>query len=152
MPETRTETQFSVFLVNKPGVLAQVTAALAKEKVNVIAMTLVDSQEHGVLRIVAEDAARARAALNSLNLPMTETEVLCLDLPNRPGALADIAGLLGTNHININYAYVTSGAPGGRTTGIFKVADQNKSIRVLKSAGEHLKPKQANVRRMGGRR
>src|SRR3954454_1279745 len=56
MADTRTETQFSVFLVNKPGVLAQVTGALAKAKLNVIAMTLVDSQEHGDLRLVFDDA------------------------------------------------------------------------------------------------
>ncbi len=135
MSEVRSEVQFSVFLVNKPGVLAQVTGALASEKVNLVAMTLVDSQEHGVLRIVAEDPAAARKVLGNLNLPMTETEVLCLDLSNRPGALAEIATLLGQSHININYAYCTSGAPGGRTTGIFKVADPKKAQHVLKDAG-----------------
>src|SRR5437867_8856363 len=103
MSDIRTLIQFSVFLVNKPGVLAQVTRALADEKVNIVAMTLVDSQEHGVLRLVAANAETARKVLTRLNLPMTETEVLCLDLSNRPGALADVAGVLGTNHVNINY-------------------------------------------------
>jgi len=133
--DIRSDIQFSVFLVNKPGVLAQVTGAIARAKVNVLAMTLVDSQEHGVLRVVADDAASARAVLAKLNLPMTETEVLCLDLPNRPGALADVATVLGENHVNINYAYCTSGAPGGRTTGIFKVADPKKAMHVLKDTG-----------------
>jgi hypothetical protein len=78
---------------------------------------------------------------------MTETEVLCLDLSNRPGALGDVATVLGEHHVNINYAYCTSGAPGGRTTGIFKVADPKKAIHVLKeSAGKH---KEANNRRPG---
>ena len=141
MADVRTIPQFSVFLVNKPGVLAQVTTALATEKVNLIAVTLVDSQEHGVLRIVAEKADEARKVLTKLNLPMTETEVLCVDLPNRPGALADVATLLGKNHININYAYVTSGAPGGRTTGVFKVADQAKAIHLLsKTLPKHKEP------------
>src|SRR2546423_15074114 len=129
------QTQFSVFLVNKPGVLAQVTRALADSKVNIVAMTLVDSQEHGVLRFVAEDPAKAREVVKKLNLPATETDVLGMELSNRPGALADVAGLLGENHVNINYAYCTSGAPGGRTTGIFKVADLKKAEKVLKSAG-----------------
>src|SRR3954451_16171382 len=145
--DIRSDIQFSVFLVNKPGVLAQVTGAIAQAKVNVLAMTLVDSQEHGVLRVVADEAASARGVLSKLNLPMTETEVLCLDLPNRPGALADVATVLGENHVNINYAYCTSGAPGGRTTGIFKVADPKKALHVLKeSASKH---KEANVRRPG---
>src|SRR3954463_6915738 len=141
MADIRTLTQFSVFLVNKPGVLAQVTRALADEKVNVIAMTLVDSQEHGVLRLVAPNPESTRKVLAKLNLPMTETDVLCMELSNRPGALADVAGVLGTNHVNINYAYCTSGAPGGHTTGIFKVADPTKAIRVLKtSGGKHKEP------------
>ena len=150
MQDILTQTQFSVFLVNKPGVLAQVTGALAKAKVNVVAMTLVDSQEHGVLRLVAEDPKTARETLAQLNLPMTETEVLRLEMSNRPGALADIATLLGENHININYAYCTSGAPGGHTTGIFKVADPKKAEKVLKTNGG--KHKEAAVRRPTERR
>ena len=150
MADVKTLTQFSVFLVNKPGVLAQVTGALAAEKINLVAMTLVDSQEHGVLRMVTANVAAAREVLKKLNLPMTETEVLCVDLPNRPGALADVATLLGQNHININYAYVTSGAPGGRTTGVFKVADQTKALHVLKKpTGKHKEP---DLHRGGGRR
>ena len=148
--QLRVETQFSVFLVNKPGVLAQVTRSLADHKVNVIAMTLVDSQEHGVLRFVAEDAVATRDTLKKLNLPMTETDVLCMELSNRPGALADIAGLLGQHHININYAYVTSGAPGGRTTGVFKVADNTKAQRILKEKAP--KQKDTPVRRPAGKR
>ena len=153
MPDaTTTATQFSVFLVNKPGVLAQVTRALAEAKLNLMAMTLVDSQEHGVLRMVVEDAAETRAVLGKLNLPMTETDVICLDLPNRPGALADVAQLLGENHININYAYCTSGAPGGRTTGVFKVADLNKARHVLEKSGAKQVHKETTGRRATGRR
>ena len=144
--------QFSVFLVNKPGVLAQVTRALAQEKINVVAMTLVDSQEHGVLRMVVENEPEARRVLVNLNLPMTETEVVCLDLSNRPGALADVAALLGENHININYAYCTSGAPGGRTTGVFKVADLNKARHVLEKSGAKPVHKETTGRRATGRR
>jgi hypothetical protein len=134
-------TQFSVFLVNKPGVLAQVTGALAHEKINIVAMTLVDSQEHGVLRLVMEDPAAAHTVLTKLNLPITETDVICLELSNNPGALSDVATLLGQNHININYAYCTSGAPGGKTTGIFKVADPAKALKILREkTASHKEP------------
>jgi len=108
-------------------------------------------REEGHQVRLAENAGEARGVLTKLNLPMTETEVLCLDLPNRPGALADVATLLGKNHININYAYVTSGAPGGRTTGILKVADQSKAMHVLKKASP-AKQREATVRRTGPRR
>lgn len=143
-------TQFSVFLVNKPGVLAQVTQALADAKINLIALTLVDSQEHGVMRLVAENTGEARNVLKSLNLPTTETEVLCLELSNRPGALADVANRLGKNHININYAYVSSGAPSGRTTGIFKVNEPGKAQHLLKNTSA--KHKEPNLGRRSARR
>jgi len=146
----KTLTQFSVFLVNKPGVLAQVTRALADEKINILAMTLVDSQEHGVLRLVPADAAVARKVLTKLNLPVTETDVMCLDLSNAPGALADVAQQLGVNHININYAYCTSGAPGGKTTGVFKVADHLKAEKVLKAGVKT--HREADLHRGRGRR
>jgi len=74
-------------------------------------------------------------------------DVLCLDLSNRPGALGDVATVLGEHHVNINYAYCTSGAPGGRTTGIFKVADPKKALHVLKESTP--KHKEPNLRRSG---
>lgn len=124
--------QFSVFLVNKPGVLAQVVTALAKAKVNVVALTLVDSSEHGVLRLVCEQPDRAREVIGRAHDYFTETEVLALKLTNEPGAFAGAAQKLADAHINITYAYCTGGAAGGRTTAIFKVADLNKAVRVLR--------------------
>ena len=150
MSQIHSGIQLSVFLVNKPGILAQVANALADAKINIVAMTLVDSQEHGVLRLVVENPDAARKVLGKLNLPMTETDVLCLELPNNPGALSHVASILGQNHININYAYCTSGAPGGKTTGVFKLADPAKAERVLKSNTKtHREP---NLHRSRGRR
>ena len=129
----RVETQFSVFLVNKPGVLAQVLGELAKAKINIIAMTMADSTEQGVLRLVVNDPPKAREVLNRLSVPVTETQVICVELANKPGAMADVCARLAAEHINISYAYATSGARGGKTTGVFKVADLKKAMRVLES-------------------
>ena len=131
----RIETQFSIFLINKPGILAQVLAALAREKVNIIAMTMMDSVEHGVLRLVAAKPSYTRNILRQLNLQVNETEVLCVNLSNKPGSLATVAGKLSESHININYCYVTAGARGGRTTGVLKVADLKKAMKILDKAG-----------------
>ena len=131
----RVETQFSVFLVNKPGVLAQVTSALAKAKIDMIALTLVDSSEHGVLRIVcADENDKVRKALARAYDQFTETEVLAMELSNRPGAFSAMTQKLADAHINISYAYCTGGAKGGKTTAICKVADLKKALRVLKPA------------------
>ena len=74
MADVKILSQFSVFLVNKPGVLAQVTGALAAEKINLVALTLVDSQEHGVLRLVPEDPAETLLFVES-RLELSGAEV-----------------------------------------------------------------------------
>ncbi len=127
----RVETQFSVFLVNKPGVLAQVTELFGKARINIVAMTLMDSSEHGVLRFVCDNTESARELLKRTSDHWTEAEVLVMELPNEPGALARVAGELAAAHVNITYAYTSGGAPGGRTTCVFRVADLKKSQKVL---------------------
>jgi hypothetical protein len=123
--------QFSIFMVNKPGVLAQILGEFARAKINIIALTVMDSVEHGVLRVIFEEPDRAREILTRLNMPYNETQVLCVNLTNRSGALAAVAERLARNHINISYAYCTAGAKGGRTTGVLKLADVKKAVRVL---------------------
>jgi len=150
------QVQFSVFLINKPGVLASVTGALAKARVNILALTLMDSMEHGVLRIVCENPDPAREVLRTAHDRWTETEVLIIELRNEPGAFARVAEKLADAHINISYAYMTGGAGDGRTNAVFKVADMKKAQKVLaeshgKSAGKDKKAART-VKRPGGRR
>ncbi|HUU16025.1 MAG TPA: ACT domain-containing protein [Sedimentisphaerales bacterium] len=124
-------TQFSIFMVNKPGVLAQVLGEFARAKINIIAMTMMDSVEHGVMRIVFASPMKAKEVLAKINMPHNETEVMCVTLTNKSGALADVAEILAKSHINISYAYCTAGAKGGRTTGVLKVADVKKAMKIL---------------------
>jgi hypothetical protein len=123
--------QFSVFMVNKPGMLAKALGEFAKERVNIVAITMMDSAEHGVMRVVFEESKRAREILTRLNMPYSETDVLCVNLANKSGALATVAEKLAKGHINISYAYCTAGARGGRTTGVLKVSDVKKAMRLL---------------------
>ncbi|MCE5184603.1 MAG: ACT domain-containing protein [Planctomycetaceae bacterium] len=130
------ETQFSVFMVNKPGVLAQLLNVLAHEKINIVAMTMMDSVEHGVMRLVGSSSEAVRKTLQRLNVQFSETQVLCANLPNHAGAFADITSKLAASHINISYAYCTAGARGGRTTAVLKVADVKKAIKVIEGHTE----------------
>ena len=127
------ETQFSIFMTNKPGILANILAELAKARINILALTVMDSVEHGVLRVVGGSRENIRKLLEGCNLTFNETDVLCVNLPNKAGAFADVTHKLARAHINISYAYCTAGARGGRTTGILKVTDVKKAIKVLKS-------------------
>ncbi len=140
------DTQFSIFMVNKPGVLARVLNTLAVAKINIVAMTMMDSAEHGVMRLVGSSHQRVHEVLTQLNMQFSETDVLCVNLPNKAGALADITAKLASAHINIAYAYVTAGARGGRTTGILKVADVKKAMKVLQGDAE-VQHKEDSVRR-----
>ncbi|HDS85017.1 MAG TPA: ACT domain-containing protein [Phycisphaerales bacterium] len=142
------DTQFSIFMVNKPGVLARILKELANAKINIVAMTMMDSMEHGVMRLVGSAASRIREVLNKLNLQFSETEVLCVNLPNKAGAFADVTEKLAKSHVNIAYAYCTAGARGGRTTGVLKVADVKKAMKVLQGHADIPKAKtDNNVRR-----
>jgi len=139
-------TQFSVFMVNKPGILAHMLSEFASAKINIIAMTVMDSVEHGVLRVVFDNVEKAEGLLAKENLPFNKTDVLCVNLDNHAGALAGVAERLAANHINISYAYCTAGAKGGRTTGILKVADVKKAIKVLQENLKRLPKSQPLVR------
>jgi len=139
--------QFSIFMVNKPGVLAQILGEFARAEINIIALTMMDSVEHGVMRVIFEEPDRAREILTRLNMPYNETQVLCVNLANRSGALASIAERLARSHINISYAYCTAGAKGGRTTGVLKLADVKKAVKVLERDVKRSKKSQPVVRR-----
>jgi len=140
-------TQFSIFMVNKPGVLAHVLGEFARAKINIIAMTMMDSVEHGVMRVVFAAPEGAKEVLSKANMPYDETEVLCVNLTNKPGALAVVAERLAKHHINISYAYCTAGAKGGRTTGVLKVADVKKAMRIIQTDHKKESKSQPVVRR-----
>lgn len=139
--------QFSIFMVNKPGVLAHVLSEFARAKLNIIAMTMVDSAEHGVMRVVFGSEKRAAELLKKLNMQHSEADVLRVNLANTSGALATVVEKLSKNHINISYAYCTAGAKGGRTTGILKVADVKKAMRILDPNPKKQNKSQQVVRR-----
>jgi hypothetical protein len=141
-----TTKQISVFLENKPGRLANVLSALAREKINLVALTVMDSHEHSVLRLVADELVNTRRVLKGLSTPFAETDVVLVELRNQPGALAHVCELLAGEHINIEYAYCSSGGRNGKTLGIFKVSNSEKALRTLATSPNNL------ARRRMGRR
>lgn len=139
----QTRKQITVFLENKPGRLAQVLSELARNKINIVALTVMDRHEHGVLRVVTEDEAATVKAIQGLNASFAESDVLAVELKNQPGALAHVCEVLAGEHISIDYAYCSSGGRNGKVFGIFKVSNLEKARRVL---GES-----PNARRTEGR-
>jgi hypothetical protein len=147
-----TSKQISVFLENKPGRLANVLSALAREKVNVTALSVMDSHEHSVLRVVTGDALKAAQVIKALGTPYAETDILLVELRNQPGALAHVCEILAAEHVNIEYAYCSSGGRNGRVFGIFKVSNTEKAMRALGSGGNNTARKRVERRPLRDKR
>lgn len=123
--------QFTAFLENKPGRLSNICAALAKEKVNIQAMTVMDSSEHSVLRIVVDKASETQEILKRLGTPFSETAVTVVDLKNQPGAIARVCDRLAAEHVNIDYMYCSAGNKNGKTTVVLKASPMERVKSVL---------------------
>jgi hypothetical protein len=97
--------QVSVFLENKVGHLRMVTEELKKANLNIRAISLADSENFGVLRMVVEDPDKACSILRDANHAVKETEVIAVEVPDRPGGLSDVLKTLESSKVNIEYMY-----------------------------------------------
>jgi hypothetical protein len=116
-------------MVTRPGVLSQVCRVLAEAKINIVALTMMDTMEHGVMRLVCANAERGRSALQRANFTFTENEVVAIDMPNRPGAAADVCEKLAVGKVDIKYMYCSTS--GAKAIGIFRVASVEKAKKAL---------------------
>ena len=121
-------------LENKPGRLAKICSALAHEKINIQALSIMDSTGQSVLRLLTDDNAATRRVLTSLGTESVESEVLTVEMENRPGALAKVLERLAEEHINVEYAYAAYAAGPGKSLGIFHTSNPKKAVQVLTDA------------------
>lgn len=118
-------------LENKPGRLAKICAALAHEKINIRALSVMDTDERSVLRMVVDQLEPARKILTSLGTEFEVREVLAVEMENRPGALTRILERLAEEHINIEYAYASGASAPGKSLGIFHTSNPRRALQVL---------------------
>jgi hypothetical protein len=124
--------QLSVFLANKPGTLAQVCEALAGADINIFALTISDTADHAVVRMVLSDHRRALAIFEERGVLAIESKVLMIENSNKPGSLGRIAQRLGDAKINIEYAYLAT-SPGAKTgLLIVRVDDPKRALKILR--------------------
>ena len=105
--------QFTLYLENRPGVLANVTRLLAQAKINLEGISASAGSDVALVQIVVSHAAKTKTVLNRASIAFTVQDVALLPLCNRPGALARVVGALAKAGVNINYIYATTCA-GGR--------------------------------------
>jgi len=123
--------QLALFLANKPGTLAEVCDELAKAKINIYALTITDTVDHSVVRMVVSDSNRALMILGERGVLVVENEVLMIENSNKPGSLANIAHRLSAAKINIEYAYLATSPGSKRGLLILRPSDTKKALKVL---------------------
>ncbi len=126
--------QISVFVENSSGRLAEITAVLAASGVNLRALTIADTADFGILRIIADDPDKALAVLQEKKYTARGTEVIGVELEDKPGSLAHVLDVFSKTGVNIEYLYASLGQSHGNAVVIFKVQDMAHGLKI---AAEH---------------
>ena len=127
--------QLSVFLENKSGRLADVTRTLADNSVNIRALSIADTIDYGLLRLIVNDPVKAKSALNEAGFTVALTEVLAIEVPDKPGGLAGIIDVVAGSEANIEYMYAFVGTSGENAIVIFRIEKIDEAIPILQANG-----------------
>ena len=126
--------EVTAHLENKPGRLAKICSALAQEKVDIRAITVMETDGPSVLRFVTTDVEVTKKVLTSRGTEFRLSDVLAVGLENRTGALSKVLEKLAEEHINIDYAYASTASSQGKALGIFHTNNAKRALQVLGEA------------------
>ncbi len=127
--------QISVFLENKYGRLAAVTRLLGETGINIRALSIADTSDFGILRLIVNEPDRAYQVLKENGFTVSQTEVIGVEMPDRPGGLAEVLVALEQASISIEYLYAFLGRGPNGALVIFRVEQVENAIQVLKNKG-----------------
>ncbi len=123
--------QISIFIENKEGRLAEVTSILRDANVNIRALSLADTTDFGVLRLIVSDNKKAQAALKKEGFTVGITHVLAVEVKDEPGGLNDILDPLCENEVNVEYMYAFANSQSKNAIMIFRFDDHDKALKIL---------------------
>lgn len=129
--------QVSAFLENAPGQLAEVLRRLADADVNLRTLSLAETERFGIARMIVDDPEAAVAALADLGVTTMVVDVLAVEVPNRPGGLADLVELFAAAGVSVRYVYAEMGGAGDRAVLIMRLNPVEEALRLLVEAGIH---------------
>jgi hypothetical protein len=127
--------QISVFLENKSGRLAHVTRVLGDARINIRALSIADTSDFGILRLIVNDPVKAHKILKEAGFTVSETEVIAVRMPDAPGGLAAVLDQMSEENLNIEYLYAFLGMSGNDALVIFKVEDIKKAKVAFRNKG-----------------
>lgn len=134
-------TQLSVFLENKPGRLFDVTDALAESGIDISALSLSDTAEYGVLRLILSNPEKAKQIISDLGVVVKTTKTLAVAIDDIPGGMANFLKIFNDNGLDVRYMYACVGRVSGKALMVVKLSDTEKGEAILKEKGlDNLKP------------
>ena len=127
--------QISVFLENKSGRLADVARSLGDAGVNIRALSIADSSDFGILRIIVNDNDKALEVLKKKGFTISKTEVVAVEVSDKPGGLAQVLDLLARESINVEYMYAFVERSSDNAVIVFRFDEMDSAIKVLSLNG-----------------
>lgn len=127
--------QISIFLENKAGRLAEVTNILGKAGINIRALSLADTTDFGILRLIVNDIDKAANTLKDQGFTVGETEVLAVEVPDRPGGLGEILKIIQAAGLNVEYMYAFVERSSNNAVIIFRFDNIDEATRALLEKG-----------------
>ncbi len=127
--------QISVFAENKTGRLAEIMDMLRKESIDLKALTVADTADFGIIRLVACDPDKALAALKASGCTATVTNVIAFSVSDEPGALAQVMDMLQAVGVNIKYLYALTDKADGKAAFVVRVSDNDAALKAMTDGG-----------------
>ncbi len=127
--------QLSIFAENKPGALGEITKELANANIDIRAMSIADTSDFGIFRLIVDNIDKAKKALSDAEFIVSETQVIAAAVPDSPGALTNIMHLLSENGINIEYMYAFVTVSKQHAYVVLRVQDNEAASEILTKNG-----------------
>ncbi|MBE7055230.1 MAG: ACT domain-containing protein [Ruminococcaceae bacterium] len=130
--------QLSIFVENKAGTVAQITQSIADAGVSIRALSVADTQEFGILRLIVNDVEKAKEALSKNDCVVSITKVIGVEIPDVAGGLSEVLQLMSQNNINVEYLYAFITISGKHAYVVLRVEDNEKAAKILTENGVKL--------------
>ncbi len=130
--------QLSIFIENKPGQLLNPCQILAKAGINIITLSLADTRQFGILRLIVKPWQKVQTLLRKAGCVVKVTDVVAIEVQDRPGGMAEIIKTIDDAKLNIEYMYAFTCGRGGKAVLVFRFEDVDRAIETLQARGVNL--------------
>ena len=130
--------QISLFLENKPGHLNAICRTLAQNNINIVTLSLADTQQCGIVRLIVEEWEKARDALETAGYVVNVREVVAATVADKPGGMAELLDAINKAGVNIEYMYAFTSKHGSEAVLVFRFDNPDKAIEALTASGRNV--------------